>query len=327
MNENKKIKVGISKIRSARRGYIEDFWNVFSTVLEIDFVVSDLDIMSSYEKGKHFYGSSNAFCMFRCLDAGQHIDLIERGCNCLILLSQRETGKRACSTENYIGEHLSVKYPDIEIINFFLHSDSRLLQIEEINRLCNYFTDDKNKINKIIDAWPSKIIDGNRYLNHKKNRINLLIIGDMYYFLNPRMQNSLYVDFLQDKLNCNIITPTDYEERGLANYKNAYKQAQKLVPVLNSNFEHYWKKIKRLHIIDVLVSEKDNIDGVLIVSDIWCEMFKEEIPCVIKLLEELNIPYYNLVFNLNSLSTIETILESFVETLVDRRKKNESLRH
>lgn len=268
MQKNEGLKVGISQIRSARRGYIENFWDVFISVLELDFIISNIDLMSAYDKGKRFYGSSNAFCMFRCLDAGQHVDLIERGCNCLILLSQREHDKRACSTENYIGEHLSVKYPDVEIINFFLHSDDQSLQSKEIARLCSHFTNDENKINQIIDAWPSQIVDKNQYLCHKQDRINLLIVGDMYYFLNPRMSNSLYVDFLQDKLNCNIITPTDYEERGLVNYKNAYKQAKRLVPTLQSDFEHYWKKIKRLHIIDVLLNEKEKIDGVLIVSDI-----------------------------------------------------------
>lgn len=316
------LKIGISQIRSARRGYIESFWDDFSDILELDIVKSNLDLMSSYEKGKQFYGSANSYCMFRCLDAGQHVDLIEQGCNCLILLSQREHDKRACSTENYIGEHLAVKYPNVKIINFFLHSDDRALQNEEIIKLCNYFTDDRDKIDRVVNAWPSNIIDGNRYLSHKKDRLNLLIIGDMYYFLNPRMPNSVYVDFLQNKLNCNIITPTDYAERSLINYKKAYIQAQKLVPIFQSDFEHYWKKIKRIHIVDVLINEKENIDGVLIVSDIWCEMFKEEIPCIISLIEKLEIPYYNLVFNLNSLSTIETILESFIETLMDRRSKH-----
>ena len=323
MRKENKLKVGISQIRSARRGYIENFWDVFSSVLDIDLVKSNLDLMSSYEKGKNFYGSSNAFCFFRCLDAGQHVNLIEQGCSCLILLSQREVGKRACSTENYVAEHLSIKYPNIKIINFFLHADDRKLQVLEITQLCKYFTSDTNKIEKIIEAWPKTIVDGNRYLEHKEKRINLLILGDMYYFLNPRMEGSLYVDYLQERLNCNIITPTDYEERSFLNYKDSYQKIKKLIPAIQqSEFEHYWQKIKRIHIVDVLLTEQTKIDGVLIVSDIWCEMFKEEIPCIIKLLEEIDMPYYNLIFNIDSLSTIETVLESFIETLIDRRNKS-----
>lgn len=319
--QGKPLKVGISMIRSARRGYIEDFWSTFFSVLEVDYEVSELDLLSAYEKGKNFYGSANAFCMFRCLDAGQHVNLIEKGCNCLILLSQRENGKRACSTENYVATHLSIKYPDVKIIDFFLHSTDKNIRNEEITKLCRYFTNDSEKINTIINAWPDDYVDRNQYLEHKNNRINLFVLGDMYYFLNPRMKGSLYVDYLQNKLNCNIITPTDYENRSISQYKKAYKIARELVPANAGDFEHYWRTVKLVHIVDVLTSERQHIDGVLVVSDIWCEMFKEEIPAILKLLEMLGLPYYNLIFNMDSLSTIDTILESFIETLIDRRNK------
>lgn len=321
IEERNSMIVGISKIRSARRLYIEEFWMKIFTILGINPIISDLDLMLSYEKGKQFLSNSNGYCMFRCLDVGQHVDLIENhNCNCLVLLSVREKGKRACSVENYVAEHLAVKYPDVQIINFFLYLDDEDKRERELEKLAKYFTDDESKIEMIKRAWPKEFVDGNVYYPFSEpGKINLFILGDMYHFLNPRMKNSTYVDILYKKLNCNIITPTDLEPSGMLQYRKAYKKLKRMLPNLEGEFEHYWRDVKKIHILDCLLFRKDQIDGVLLVSDIWCEMFKEEIPMIIKVLEELEIPYYNLVFNMDSLSTIDTVLESFAETLMERK--------
>lgn len=326
--EKEKLRIGISQIRSARRPYILKFWNKVFEILEVKPIISDMDLLTSYELGKQFLSSCNGYCLFRCLDVGQHVDLVENhNCNCIILLSIREKEKRACSVENYVAEHLAIRYPNVKVINFFLYIDEKEKREKELEKLAKYFTDDVDKISRIKEAWPTSFVDENIYYKKcEDGKLNLLILGDMYYFLNPRMENSMYVDILCKKLNCNIITPTDIKSTGVKGRKDALKKLKELAPEINGNFKHYWRKIKMLHIIDCIVSQKDNIDGVLLVSDIWCEMFKEEVPLVVKLLEELEIPYYNLIFNMDSLSTIDTILESFVETLIERKNENGSIR-
>ena len=110
-----KIRIGISEIRSARREYIREFWKVFSDVLGVEVVYSGIDLMAAYEKGKRFLNESNSYCFFRNLDIGQHIDLIEKNVDVLILLSLRETGKKVCNTECYVPEHLALAYPNMKI--------------------------------------------------------------------------------------------------------------------------------------------------------------------------------------------------------------------
>lgn len=320
------MEVGISLIWSARREYIRNFWNVFGRVLGIDIIFSDLPIREAYDKGKSFLNNSNTYCFFRYLDVGQHIDLIDKGVKTIILLSVRETNKKTCNSENYVAEHLSMRFPQVKFINFVLHSDDKNLRDHEIAELVSYFSDSSEKIKIIQQAWPDSYIDCNKYLtgtslvesnkHGKLNKVNLLIVGDMYWFLNPRMENSPYVDMLSKKLNCNILTPPDIVDNSEEAYALAQKTIQENMPFKYEEFDHYWK---RIHLIRAIVSGYNKIDGVLLVSDIWCEMFKEEIPLVIKLLKQLDIPFYNLLFNVNNLSTIETILETFVETLIYRR--------
>ena len=138
----------------------------------------------------------------------------------------------------------------------------------------------------------------------------------MYHFLNPRMDNSPYVELLSKKYNCKILTPPDIVDETEEASSMASRKIAENMPLLYNDLEHYWK---REHLVKALLTGGKKVDGVLIVSDIWCEMFKEEIPIMINILEEQDIPYYNLVFNVDSLATIDTILESFVETLVYRR--------
>lgn len=325
MNNNEKIVVGLSPIRSARRQYLRVFWEeFFGGVLGIEPVFSESPVSEAFETGKKFLGNDNSFCFFRCLDIGQHVDLIDKGCNYLILMSLRETGKRACSTENYVGEHLAAKYPDVKILNVFLDLDDEEGRNKELRKLASYFTNDAEKMACAADKWPREYVDNNLYFSrYKKEKINLLILGDMYDFLNPHMEHSYYVDMLCNKLNCNIITPTDIPEKSLREYKKAYQKIKELLPDFQGKYTHYWKSIKRLHTVDILIGDKIPIDGVLLVSDIWCEMFKEEAPLIIKILEDMSMPYYNLIFNMDGLSTIDTILESFVETLTEKRRRME----
>lgn len=321
-------KVGLSRIRSARRDYIEKFWLDFFEIIERDFVFSDADFETAYSLGRKFLTSTNGYCIFRYLDVGQHVDLVEnQNCDCLILLSIREKGKRACSVENYVAEVLASKYKTVKIINFFLYLDEEKKREAELEKLAKLFTDDTEKIERIKHIWPKEYVDTNVYQSkYDPSKINLYILGDIYELINPRMMNSKYIDSLCEKFNCNILTPTDFEPSSHLGYKKAIKKLNEYKPLFSGKFEHYWRDVKRIHIVDTLLSQRNNIDGVLLVSDIWCEMFKEEVPTIISIIKELNIPYYNLVFNMDSLSTIDTIFDSFTEMLWERKMNHENCR-
>ena len=318
---NNVCKVGIT---DARTNPTRLYWDRFFSILDIVPQISSIDAISAIEKSKIYLESSNCYCLFRHIDLGQHIDLIEKKCNCLIIPSTRSENMLTCGSSRFMSEHLSMNFPEIDVLNFRIHMDDKGKQREEITSLAKYFTDDNNKIELLIKEWPDFFPEQNCfYLKDSKKEINILIIGRIYYFFDYRNINSPYINILHKKLNCNILTFIDIADLSIVAYKSAYKKLKEYYPYWQKNIERYWNQN---YITRALTTGKQKIDGVLFVKDPWCESAKEESPLIIKILKEMEIPYYLLDFSLESLSSIDTILESFIEMLLYRKRKNVCIR-
>lgn len=318
----KTCKIGIT---DARTGPTKIYWDRFFSILEIEPLVSNIDTIVAIEKSKAYLESNNCYCLFRHIDLGQHISLIEQNCNCLIIPSTRTDNMLTCNSSRFMSEHLSMSFPEVDVLNFRIHMDDKEKQKNEIVNLSKYFTDDAEKIDQLVNSWPNSFPEQNCfYQNEKKREINILIIGRIYYFFDYRNINSPYINILHKKLNCNILTLTDISDLSAFAYKNAYKKLKEYFPYWHKNVERYWNQN---FVLRALMTGYQKIDGVLFVKDPWCESAKEEAPLIIKILQEMELPYYLLDFNLDSLSSIDTVLESFVEMLLFRRRKNVSIRN
>lgn len=309
-------KIGLTE---ARIGPTKLFWDHFFSILKINPIISHLDPMVAIEKAKKFFQNNNSYCLFRQVDMGQHISLIEQGCNCLIIPSTRTENMLTCNSSRFMAEHLSLMYPDIDILNFRVHLDDKEKRRLDIINLAKYFTNDNKIIEKILDSWPDCFLEHNSFSKREEKKVNLLIIGRIYYLFDYRNISSPYINILHKKLNCNILTLLDIADLSVGSYKNAYKKVKSNYPYWSHNIERYWNQN---FIMRALMTGRKKIDGVIFVKDPWCEAAREESPLIINFLRETKLPFYLLDFSLDSLSTIDTILESFIEMILFRKRKN-----
>lgn len=313
-------KVGITDARTSPTML---FWEKFFEILNIEPMVSDLSSVEAINKASKYMSNNEQSCLFRKIDFGQHIDLIEKGCNCLILPSTRTKNMLTCNSSRFMAEYISRYKKDIDVLNFRIHMDDYEMQKSELVKLAEYFTNDKEKINEIVLAWPNTFDEKNKFLNNNScGKTNLLIIGRIYHYFDYRRSDSPYINILSKKLNCNILTLTDITNNSIRFYKDAYKKVIEYYPYWRDNVERYWNLT---YIFRAIMAGKNSIDGIIFVKDPWCESAKEEATIIVDLINNMNIPYYLLDFNVESMSSIDTVLESFVEMLLLRRKKDASV--
>ena len=72
---NRELTVGIT---DARTSPTFKFWETFFHILGITPVYSDIPPEEAIDKAKMRLSNSEQYCIFRKIDFGQHIDLIEK---------------------------------------------------------------------------------------------------------------------------------------------------------------------------------------------------------------------------------------------------------
>jgi len=288
-------------------------WVKFLDILNIEYMVSDIDISVSAKQADSFFNFSTEYCFFRRSCLGQYLDLIRRGCNTILVPVKYKDDYNNCNATRFMAKELSAVFsPEVEIISAEVHTDPYMRR-KELMSVAKYLSQDSSLILKAIDEWDfTDHARVNVFANYDdKEKISIMIIGKMNRIFDYTYIQSPLCRFMSDVLNVNILDPETMPYRDMAQVDRARKL------IMDSNISHgndntHWPHELILHSV---VSNLNKIDGIVFLRDCFCISGLEDIKILQQIVNKLNIPNIICSFNMESRTTTETILETFTEML------------
>lgn len=309
--------VGISYSRSYKE---LDMWKRFLNALEVNYCISDINLNEAVELATDNFIYANEYCFTRKATLGEYLYLVnEKKCEIILVAARVVEGNIKCNTTRFMAPQISEYFGDkVYVIDSAITTDISLAS-QQLKTLASFFSSDEEKIQKAIDAWFLKDLPKKSKKGIKDGCINILFIGGAPFHFSFSDQESYMTRYLRDKLSVNVIGPkTSSEIKNPNIYRKAYKR------IYNNNIFYqdrnsYWV---RSVVLASYYAVKDKIDGVIFVRDKYCTAKIEEIDLLQKIIEEDKCPSIIVDYRAEARTSVETVLETFVEMLEWKRKKS-----
>ena len=305
----KQIKIGIPKAFLYYRYKI--FWKYFFEGLGCKIILSDNTTKETIEIGKKY--SVDESCLSSKIYIGHVYNLIGK-CDYIFIPRIENYGKceKVCVRFNATYDIINNLFPTINILDFNIEKTKHKYNIINYYKLGKKLT--KNPF-RIIKSYfkaknrqkiYNKDQNNEQSLKLKNKKSKVLIVSHPYNIYD----NYIGLPIVKElkKINIEII----YADR--LNQKIARTHSKKLSPTL------YWTYSKEL--IGAIDYYKNSINGIIFLTTFPCgpdSLVNELMIRKIKNLPTINI----LVDELNSQTGLETRLESFIDIIKERRRKND----
>jgi len=296
-----KIRIGIP--RSLFYYYDGYFLKNFFEYLDFDVVISPETNRNIIDEGIKY--SNDEMCLSLKTFLG-HISYLKDKCDYILIMRIDNYGRFEQTCTNFLSLYDIVNNLfDIKLLNIninYVNNENMYKELKEIGKKFGISS------SKIKIAYKSSLIKTQKY-NKKLEMINtnkiykeglkILLISHAYN-CNDKYIGKPIIEYLE-KNKVNVILSNNFD-------KKIKKLSYKLCPNL------YWTYNKEN--IGSLVNIYDKIDGVIFLSSFPCGPDSLVNELVIR---KINKPYLNLIVDdLDSLTGIETRLESFVDILEQR---------
>lgn len=294
-----KIKIGIPRgLFYYYHGY---FLKNFFEYLDFEVVESIRTNRSIIDEGIKY--SNDEMCLSLKVFLG-HVSYLKDKCDYILMMRIDNYGKYNQTCTNFLSLYdLTKNLFDSRILNINIDYNNKETMYDSLKKICKKFNIPNSKINK---AFNSALIKNKK---HNKNKITInknklykdglkLLLVSHAYNSNDEYIGKPIIDYLE-KNKVNVILSNDFETERIVDLSYRY------CPNL------YWYYNKEN--IGSIVAYNDKIDGIIFLSSFPCGPDSIVNELVIR---KINKPYLNLVIDdLNSLTGIETRLESFVDIL------------
>ena len=284
----KQIKIGIPRAFLYYRYKI--FWKYFFEGLGCKIILSDNTTKETIEIGKKY--SVDESCLSSKIYIGHVYNLIGK-CDYIFIPRIENYGKceKVCVRFNATYDIINNLFPTINILDFNIEKTKHKYNIINYYKLGKKLTKNQNNEQSLkLKNKKSKVLIVSHPYNIYDNYIGLPIVKEL------------------KKINIEII----YADR--LNQKIARTHSKKLSPTL------YWTYSKEL--IGAIDYYKNSINGIIFLTTFPCGPDSLVNELMIRKIN--NLPTINiLVDELNSQTGLETRLESFIDIIKERRRKND----
>ena len=293
------MKIGIP--RGLFYYYYKDIWNVFFNELGIDVIVSPKTNKEIIDLGMKY--STDEMCLSIKNYIG-HVAYLKDKCDYILIPRIDNYGdfNQTCTNFLSIYDYLN-NILDINILNYNINLNNNE---SEKNGLINIAVK-LGKLKKrasiayeIARIKSNKILKKKRIINHNKldsNKLKILLISHSYNTYDEFI--GIPIIKILEKMNVEVIFSDQFDS----------KLSNNLVSNLTKNL--YWKYSREMLGSIILASNK--INGIIFLTTFPCGLDSLANELVMR---KINIPYLNLVIDdLDSLSGIETRIESFIDIL------------
>jgi len=297
-----KIKIGIP--RGLFYYYDGYFLKNFFEYLNFEVVVSPETNRIIIDEGMKY--ANDEMCLSLKVFLG-HIAYLQDKCDYLLIMRIDNYGKYNQTCTNFLSLYDLVTnlftIPTLDINIEYTNKENMYIGLKKI---CQKFNISNSKIKNAYDSALIKNKKHNKNLiTINKNKLNkkglkLLLVAHAYN-INDEYIGKPIIKYLENN-NINIIFSNNFETKEILNL--SYKYCPNL----------YWYYNKEN--IGSIVKIEDKIDGIIFLSSFPCGPDSLVNELVIR---KIRKPYINLVIDdLNSLTGIETRLESFIDILEQR---------
>lgn len=299
MRQLDKIKIGIP--RGLFYYYDGYFLKNFLNHLGFEVIVSPKTNRNIIDEGERY--SNDEMCLSLKIFLG-HVAYLKDKCDYILIMrvdnygTYEQTCTNFLSIYDLINNVFNTKTLHININH--KKGETMYSNLKKIGKKLNV------PISKIKEAYNSSIIKNKKYIKNKiminknqlyNDRLKILVIGHAYNLYDEFIGRSI-INYLE-KNSINVILSDKFDKNRIRDKFSTY------CPNL------YWHYNKEN--INALVSTYQKIDGIVFLSSFPCgpDSLVNEL-----VMRKINKPYLNLVIDdINSLTGIETRLESFIDIL------------
>lgn len=308
--------VGLSYARSYKE---IEMWKNFLETLKVKYKVSSLALNKAAEIGQQRFRYAQEYCYTRKVTLGEYVNLVENeGCNILLVASRVVEGNIKCNTTRYVPLQISEYYKDegIKVIDAPVSTDERKAR-QQLYKLAEYFSDEELLIENAVEQWFANPKVSKRKKGIDKDKINIFFMGGAPFHFSFSDPESYMTRYLREHLDVNVVGPKSAsEEKNVRVYRDAYKRVYH-DNLINCDREAYWA---RPAVLATYLNVKDNIDGVIFVRDKYCTCKMEELDLIHEIINKEGCPNIVVDYREESRSSIETVLETFIEMIKLGRK-------
>ncbi len=302
-----KIKIGIP--RALHFYYNGRLWKNFFENLGCEVVISPPTNREIIEQGTKY--AVDEMCLALKIYLG-HVAYLKNKCDYILVprIDRYDVNNQTCT--NYLAIYDIVNNLfDMNILNYNINvpkKENDYVGLVEIGQSLGYtITEGIRAYNKAI-YYCEQIIDKDIRINTKKldsNKIKILIVSHPYIIYDQYFGVPI-IKMLNDN-NLEIIYADKFDN----------KQTNALANKLSKTL--YWKYNREE--IGAIELVKDKIDGVIFISSFPCgpDSLVNEL-----VMRKLKLPYLNIIIDdIDSLTGIETRIESFADILHEKHKSNQ----
>lgn len=302
MVKNMDIKIGIP--RSLYYYYYSDIWKNYFKELGINYIVSPKTNKEIINLGMKY--STDEMCLSIKNYIG-HVAYLKDKCDYILIPridnygSLNQTCTNFLSMYDYLNNIL-----DINILNYNININNKETEKNGLISIARKLGINKKMANiayKIAYLKNNKILIARQITNNNKlicNKKKILLISHSYNTYDEYI--GVPIIKLLEKMGIEIIFSDQFNS----------KLSNNLSKKISKNL--YWKYSKE--ILGSIIISKDQIDGIIFLSTFPCGLDSLANELVMR---KINLPYLNIVIDdLDSLSGIETRIESFVDILCQK---------
>lgn len=302
-----KIKIGIP--RSMYYYYYGEFWEKFFPKFNFEIVLSPKTNKEIMNLGMKY--SYDEMCLSLKNYIG-HIAYLKDKCDYILIPRIDNYGQNNQTCTNFLATYDLIKNIfNINILNYNIDEEHGQSEKIALIELLEKFKFPKTKINKIYNEV-KKEVEYQRKIKIMKNlekleskKIKILIVGHPYNLYDEYIGKSIIK--ILEKLNIEII------------YSDLFNQEEANINSKKISHTLYFKYSKE--IIGSIPRLINKVDGIIFITTFPCGLDSLVNELVIR---KVKIPTLNLIIDdLDSLTGIETRLESFID-VIERRIKIET---
>lgn len=286
--------------------YFENIWKIFFEEIGINIIVSPKTNKEIINLGNKY--SNDEMCLSIKNYIG-HVAYLKDRCDYILVprIDNYGTYNQTCTNFLSMYDYLNNIF-DINILNYNININNKEKQKDGLINLARKLGISKKRASiayEIAMIKDNKIKKARIIINRKKldsDKLKILLISHSYNTYDEYI--GIPITKILEKMNIEIIY-SDQFECELSN-----KESSILAPNL------YWKYSKES--IGSIILSHNKIDGIIFLSTFPCGLDSLANELVMR---NINIPYLNLVIDdLDSLSGMETRLESFIDILYQKVK-------
>lgn len=303
MVKNMGFKIGIP--RSLFYYYYGNIWKSFFQELGISYIISPKTNKEIINLGMKY--STDEMCLSIKNYIG-HVAFLKDKCDYILIprIDNYGTLNQTCTNFLSIYDYINNIF-DIKILNYNIDINNKKTEKKGLTNIAYKLGINKKMANI---AYRIAFLNNNRLLiERQKNNYNKLLSKGKKILLVSHSYN-IYDEFIGiplikilENMKIEVIFSDQFNNR-LSNY---------LSKKLSKNL--YWKYSKE--IIGSIIMSKKHIDGIIFLSTFPCGLDSLANELVMR---KIDLPYLNLIIDdLDSLSGIETRIESFIDILCQKK--------